>query len=412
MRVWVLAAALLVASAGAFCPSGCECDESGFSVRCLGVGITMVPILLNPGLKQLKLSYNLISSIKEAFAFYEWLEELDLSHNGVSSLENGNFEQQNFLRELRLGHNNISSILPHSFKGLSSLHVLDLTHNSLVEIPPVFLQDSVKLKVLLLANNHILSVTTKAFRGLASLRILDLCSNFLRRVPGAALESVSATLETLQMCRNRLIGIEPDDFPTFNLKSLSLESNSITFIDPLAFVLLEKLQKLNINNNLLSDIPTRSFASLHSLTSLHLSRNNISVIRDRAFQGLMRLSFLEVSRCPDLKYVSPLSLSHCTNLHTLKLSYNMQLQHLPAEVLSLLPRLHSLEMRANGFQTIQESSIPWGPLESLDLRDNPFVCNCSLRWLLKALQQRNSSLTVTDILCNAPENLHGLYLST
>lgn len=396
----------------AFCPSGCECDEMGFSVRCLGVGITMVPILLNSEMKQLKLSYNLITTIADAFIVYEWLEELDLSHNRISNLGENNFKQQLSLRELHLGHNNVSRIRTHTFRGLSSLQVLDLSHNKIVEIPEMFLSDSSKIKVLLLSNNHLLSVTTKAFRGLNSLRILDLCNNLLRRVPGAALEAVSDSLETLQMCRNRLIGIEPDDFPTSNLKSLSLESNSITFIDPSAFVLLEKLQKLNLNNNFLSEVPTRSFYSLHSLATFHLSRNNISVIRNRAFQGLARLSFLELSRSPNLKYISPAALSQCTNLHTLKLSYNSQLKHLPEGVLSLLPRLHTLEMRANGFETILESSLPWGSLESLDLRDNPFVCNCSLKWLLKALQSRNNSLAVTDVVCYAPETLKGIYLST
>lgn len=402
----------ILALTRAFCPSGCECDEAGFSVRCLGVGITMVPILLNPGLKRLKLSYNLISSISDAFEFYEWLEELDLTHNGVTSLGEDNFNQQIGLRELRLGHNNISSILPRSFKGLKSLQILDLTHNKIVEIPPLFLADSARMKILLLANNHLLSVATKAFRGLKSLRILDLCSNFLRRVPGAALVSVSSTLETLQTCRNRLIGIEPDDFPTFNLKSLSLESNLISFIDPLAFVSLEKLQKLNLNDNFLDEVPSRSFSSLHSLTTLHLSRNNISVIRDGAFQSLLRLSLLEVSRCPNLKELSSLAISRSSNLHTIKLSYNTQLKHLPQEFLSPLLRLHTLEMRANGFETLAKSSLPWSSLETLDLRDNPFVCNCSLSWLLQTLKSSNSSLSVTDVICDAPENLHGILLST
>ncbi|XP_064100447.1 chondroadherin-like protein [Macrobrachium nipponense] len=410
MVCWWLAWSLLVGSVRAFCPTGCDCDDVGPSARCVGVGVNIVPILFNPGLRRLNLAHNSINSIAQALVFFDQLEELDLSHNLLSSLGTGNFDVQVGLRELRLGHNNLPSLLPGSLSGLSSLTLLDLSHNVLSDLPPAVLVDVPKLNVLLLAHNKLHTFSRQTFRGCISLDVLDLCDNYFRYVPTLALEDLSS-LKALHLCRNRLTRLEANAFHIATLTTLSLETNSIDFIADTAFHRLQGLLKLNLNDNLLREVPTAALASLLRLESLYLSRNKIKSLEDGAFRSLGHLKTLEVSRCPLLENIQQKALSHCVNLISLTLSHNSLLHHLPRGLFTSLPKLKALDLRANGLQGLPATEVPWSSLTSLDLRDNPLVCNCSLQWLAALLSSSNTSVTAPDLQCSSPDKLRGVYLS-
>ena len=410
MVCWWLAWVVLVQGARAFCPRGCSCEDGGPSLRCVGVGINVVPILVNPGLRSLNLAHNSISSVSHTLVFFDQLEELDFSHNLLTSLGTGNFHKQVELRELRLAHNNLSSVSAGALLGLTSLTLLDLSHNAISDLKPDVLLDVPDLTVLLLAHNKLHTLFQHTFRGPRSLHVLDLCDNYFRHVPTAALQDLTA-LKALQLCRNRLTRLESKALCLRSLLTLSLETNSIEYVADTSFSCLQRLLKLNLNDNLLREVPTGALVSLVMLESLHLSRNKIRSLECGAFRGLGHLSTLEVSRCPLLSSLQPEALSECVMLRELTLSHNPLVRHIPSGFLSTLPRLHSLDLRTNGLRSFPSSEVTWRSLVSLDLRGNPMVCNCSLQWLAEVLGASNASLSAPDLQCAAPDKLRGVYLS-
>lgn len=410
MVVWWVVGAWILEVARAFCPPGCSCNDTAPSARCVGGGINVIPILFNPGLRRLNLAHNSIKSLDLTLVFLEKLEELDLSHNLLTSIGTGNFEAQSRLRELRLANNNFTALSAGAFSGLAALNLLDLSHNGLSELPVHALDDLPHLTVLNLGHNRLHMLSQRTFRGLHSLLVLDLCDNYFRDVPTAALEDL-LTLQTLHLCRNRLTRLEGVSFPTDTLISLSLDANSIDAIEETAFVRLQQLQTLDLACNFFPDVPTDALAPLATLKVLYLSRNKLQAVKSGAFRGLSRLKTLDLSRNLQLKSIHGDALSECTSLQSLTISGCPGLRRLPKGFLSSLPGLHNLDLRANGLEGLPETDFDWGSLKTLDLRDNPLVCNCSLQWLAYAVTATNSSLAAPDLQCANPEKLRGLYLS-
>lgn len=83
-----------------------------------------------------------------------------------------------------------------------------------------------------------------------------------------------------------------------------------------------------------------------------------------------------------------------SNLERLELSHNKLLSNIDPYVLNGLPDLRYLILSGNAFTTLQLDLV--NTLERkvfLDVRDNPFTCNCSLEWLRSyLLQTTNSSI--------------------
>lgn len=75
-----------------FCPRGCFCDHAQASVDCGSAGLKSIPLMLNPRTRSLVLSGNRISAVSlDELSIYSELQVLDLSHNGVVSIELGAF---------------------------------------------------------------------------------------------------------------------------------------------------------------------------------------------------------------------------------------------------------------------------------------------------------------------------------
>ena len=49
----------------AFCPSQCQCNDHALETNCMSARLDVVPILLNPALRSLKLAHNRITTIRQ-----------------------------------------------------------------------------------------------------------------------------------------------------------------------------------------------------------------------------------------------------------------------------------------------------------------------------------------------------------
>ncbi|XP_067426704.1 leucine-rich repeat-containing protein 3B-like [Thunnus thynnus] len=106
-----------------------EMMDGGLMVRCSGLRLTQVPVGLSNLTVRLFLDKNLLSSLPaDSFSDLFLLDELDLSHNQLSSLEAGCFRGlASSLRFLDLSSNRLSLLDPAVLSGLRA-HA-NLTHN-------------------------------------------------------------------------------------------------------------------------------------------------------------------------------------------------------------------------------------------------------------------------------------------
>lgn len=73
----------------AFCPSKCVCDDS--KATCTNSQFNVLPIMLNPWLKELYMGSNQIKKVTPLNSVYNEIEVLDLSNNQIDHLEDNIF---------------------------------------------------------------------------------------------------------------------------------------------------------------------------------------------------------------------------------------------------------------------------------------------------------------------------------
>ena len=151
-----------------------------------------------------------------------------------------------------------------------------------------------------------------------------------------------------------------------------------------------RLRLLKIRNCNIVSIASNAFANLGSqLEELDLSGNPLHTIEAHAFTGLrLKSLFLNNLQSP---VIHEQAFSSIIEVHSLSLQ-NSRLTSLPLRPLIELVNLHglkSLSIRENEITYLSPNYEPaFRLLESFDLSDNPWNCDCNLRWLIQ-LQKWN-----------------------
>ncbi|KAA0198828.1 hypothetical protein HAZT_HAZT004090 [Hyalella azteca] len=209
--------ALLVSGTDGFCPRGCSCND--VNVDCVGAGLEVVPIMLNPSVVAINLASNRIQSLQESLNFYPDLVTLELSSNQLTSLGVNNFQGQAILRTLNLDSNSLNLLLDGSFLGL-------LLDNRLTQMP------------------------TSSFYPLTQVTSLDVSGNMFSSLPRDFLGNLpSLTLLKIERCP-RLEIVCPDAFVSgWLLQELSLRQNTrLRVLPPAALAPLLALKKLDLSS--------------------------------------------------------------------------------------------------------------------------------------------------------------------
>ena len=361
---------LFSSSSLASCPLGCGCDDDTLAVSCLHTDLQVMPITLNPGVRQLVLKFNEFTKVDASLAFYPALTLLDLSSNRVSSLPAKVFQAQAKLRVLRLSENSLPSLLPQTFAGLHRLTHLSLRGNQLERLEVGVINDLGHLTNLDLSNNQMKELGEGSLP--PSLETLELNSNRLSSLPEGL--SDLPNLTHLSLGNNLLVKISLPPLP--NLRQLDLSSNQL--VDMPSSPPLPTLAWLNLGENRLKAVPD---LSLPSLLSLSLSGNPINSLLPQTLPS--SLTSLNISHCSQLGEVQEGALVHLPLLVSLDLSHNRQLDFLPPA--SLPNSLQSLDLTNCGFTSLKPASLP-PSLTSLHLSDNPWLCSCRLAWMAKVIR--------------------------
>ena len=142
-----------------------------------------------------------------------------------------------------------------------------------------------------------------------------------------------------------------------------------------AFKGLTSLSHLGLEGNKIQKLEPNMFEDLHSLTHLDLDGNGIKEVSDEAFVGLTALKSLSISGNPLF----------------------------PLNTLSRLTAVTSLQINYNSYRTLPPD--PFEQMQSLSYlyADNPFFCDCSLRWTSVVSQY---SLYIQSAYCLEPSKVY------
>ncbi|XP_063804275.1 leucine-rich repeat transmembrane protein FLRT2 [Pseudophryne corroboree] len=281
---------------------------------------------------------------------------------------------------LYLHNNQINNAgFPAELHNVQSVHTVYLYGNQLDEFPMNLPKN---VRVLHLQENNIQTISRVALAQLLKLEELHLDDNSISTVgveDGAFREAVS--LKLLFLSKNHLSSV-PVGLP-FDLQELRLDENRIARISDQAFQNLTSLERLILDGNLLTNkgIADGTFSHLSKLKEFSMVRNSLT---------------------------SPPTDLQGTYLVKLNLQDN-QINHIPVSAFSKLHKLERLDISNNRLQLLVKGVFDnLTNLKQLTARNNPWFCDCSIRWVTEWLKSLPAAINVRAFMCQGPEHFRGM----
>lgn len=333
------------------CPPKCTCERDESTIKLANVNETIKVICdkldlsempkessINQRVTRLSLQENKFKNVS-GINFWPNLIRLDLTMNNIEQLEAADFKDNPKLQIINLGYNEIKEISIDAFKGLQNLQTLNLEHNYLR-----------KLK-------------SSVFNDLINLQSLDLSQNDLRSLPDDLFET-NRNLSKLNLSNNELHTLPDTLFhENLNLLILDISKNKFNKVPSETLHGAENLKELDISGNLMRKLDFRSFFQLSNLETLRINgAKYLKTIDEFTFSDLCKLSHLEITRNP---FLSELSHNAFFNI-----AYNtscFSLKH--------------VDLHGNQLSSLMIHTLPACKIDTLDLRDNQWRCDCLFRWV-------------------------------
>ncbi|PWA18705.1 hypothetical protein CCH79_00005511 [Gambusia affinis] len=178
-------------------------------------------------------------------------------------------------------------------------------------------------------------------------------------------------------CRRKGLTEIPANLPE-GIVEIRLEQNLIKSVPPGAFTAYKKLKRLDLSKNQISDVAADAFSGLRSLTSLVLYGNKIAELPKGIFDGLSSLQLL---------------LLNANKINCLRVNAFQDLQN-----------LNLLSLYDNKLQSISKGLFaPLRSIKTLHLAQNPFMCDCHLKWLADFLF--DNPIETSGARCSHPRRL-------
>uniref|UniRef100_UPI00398EF0D9 slit homolog 2 protein isoform X1 n=1 Tax=Pristiophorus japonicus TaxID=55135 RepID=UPI00398EF0D9 len=441
---------------GQVCPNHCTC--AGTAVDCHGLGLRSVPKSIPRNTERLDLNGNNITRIsKSAFSGLRHMRVLQLMENQITTIERGAFQDLKELERLRLNRNNLQVLPELLFLGTPKLYRLDLSENHIHAIPRKAFRGAVDIKNLQLDYNQISCIEDGAFRALRDLEVLTLNNNNISRLSVASFNHMPR-LRTFRLHSNNLycdchlawladwlrqrprVGlytqctgpghlrghnvaeVQKKEFICSGHQSLTTQSCSVhskscpavctcsnSIVDcrgksltEISSNLPESITEIRLEQNSIKSIPPGAFSPYKRLRRIDLSNNHISEIAPDAFQGLRSLNSLvlygnKITELPKGLFEGLFS------LQLLLLNAN-KINCLRVDAFQDLHNLNLLSLYDNKLQTIAKGTFaPLRAIQTLHLAQNPFICDCHLKWLADYLHA--NPIETSGARCTSPRRL-------
>ncbi|KAM6906480.1 leucine-rich repeat transmembrane protein FLRT2 isoform 1-T2 [Lycodopsis pacificus] len=281
---------------------------------------------------------------------------------------------------LYLHNNQINNAgFPMELHNVATVETVYLYGNQLDEFPINLPKNT---RVLHLQENNIQTISKAALAQLTRLEELHLDDNSISTVgveEGAFREAIS--LKLLFLTKNHLSSV-PIGLPE-DLKELRLDENRIAHIAEEAFQNVTRLQRLLLDGNLLTDegIAPGTFQDLETLRELALARNSLTF---------------------------PPPLLPSQSLVKLSLQEN-QINQIPVAAFADLIRLEKLDISSNQLRTLTQGVFDGlSSLRHLMVRNNPWRCDCAVKWVVVWLKSLPTSINARGFVCLSPDKVRGM----
>uniref|UniRef100_A0A8B9HWX2 Slit homolog 1a (Drosophila) n=1 Tax=Astyanax mexicanus TaxID=7994 RepID=A0A8B9HWX2_ASTMX len=276
---------------------------------------------------------------------------------------------------------------------LGAVLVEDLSENFIQAIPRKAFRGATDIKNLQLDKNHIGCIEDGAFRALRGLEVLTLNNNNISGIPvsrhaensnppscnlaAGSCPAMCTCSNNIVDCRGKGLTAIPANLPD-NMAEIRLEQNGIKSVPPGAFSPYKKLRRIDLSNNQISEIAPDAFQGLRSLNSLVLYGNKITELPKGVFDGLYALQLLLLNA----------NKIHCVRANTFQDLQNLSL----------------LSLYDNKIQTLAKGTFAsLRAIQTLHLAQNPFICDCNLKWLADYL--RSNPIETSGARCASPRRL-------
>nr|XP_020651203.1 leucine-rich repeats and immunoglobulin-like domains protein 3 [Pogona vitticeps] len=346
----------------------------------------------------------------------DWIVQLDLSHNRLSSIKPNSLSHLHHLRELKLNSNELEAI-PDLGPISANITFLSLSSNKISDILTEDLKPFQSLETLDLNNNNISLLKMESFPPLV-LKYLHINNNRITSLEPGTFDNLSATLQVLKLNRNRISAIPQKMFKLPHLQHLEMNRNKIRKIDGLTFQGLSSLKSLRMQRNGITRLMDGAFWGLSSMEILQLDHNNLTEVTKGWLYGLLMLQQLHLSQNA-ISRISPDAWEFCQKLSELDLTYNnlARLEDSSFVGLNLLVRLNIGNNKVSYIADCAFRGL--SSLQTLDLKNNEISWTIEdmngafsgldkLRWLLL---QGNRIRSITKKAFSGLDSLEHLDLS-
>uniref|UniRef100_A0A8C8RK11 Slit guidance ligand 3 n=1 Tax=Pelusios castaneus TaxID=367368 RepID=A0A8C8RK11_9SAUR len=324
----------------------------------------------------------------------------DLSENQIQGIPRKAFRGITDVKNLQLDNNQISCIEDGAFRALRDLEILTLNNNNITRIPLTSFNHMPKIRTLRLHSNYLycdchlawLSDWLRQRRSigqftfcmapvhLRGFNVADVqkkeyvCSGSHSEPPSCNANSITCPSpctcsNNIVDCRGKGLTEIPSNLPE-GIVEIRLEQNSIKTISPGAFSQYKKLKRIKLGCYLPFFCFPISFRVLYG--------NKITEIPKGLFDGLVSLQLLLLNA----------NKINCLRVNTFQDLHNLNL----------------LSLYDNKLQTISKGLFaPLQSIQTLHLAQNPFVCDCHLKWLADYLQ--DNPIETSGARCSSPRRL-------
>ncbi|XP_046876769.1 transforming growth factor beta activator LRRC32-like isoform X1 [Hypomesus transpacificus] len=325
--------------------------------------LTSIPDGLDPSLRGLDLSHNMIRQL--GLLALPDLKRLDLSYNHVELMDDLVFQHVPELIELNLACNELNNnveINSKTLQRLQTLRRLDMSLNSLDgDAVGLYISNMSSLEHLDLTGNTLMKLMSKSFTGAKSLRTISLENNVISDIEPGTFKTLRE-LESLNLARNNLAHI--CDFKLHQVKFLNLSRNSIAFFVTHEDEELYKLEILDLSHNNLLYFPIVPKTS--RLRHLHLQHNMLGAMSTEVQVPESNTLYKEITCAKNSTLENDNIYSNWRHMPLVYVDLsNNHFRYFPLQTLRYLTALETLNLSTNCLSDVSYDSAQDGTVGNL-----------------------------------------------